>query len=121
MTDADQEPRITVELDIFSGRPNPSWELAGRSAQILLNMVGEVGRSGRHRLACSAPGLGYRGVTLTIVQGSLTSNWHVYADCIEHDGQSFDDTNRGVEAYVLQSMPAKLKSDLAGVLPHIKR
>jgi hypothetical protein len=121
MSSSDQEARITIELDVFSGRPNPLWELAGGPAQILINMVDEIRRSGRDRLACSTPGLGYRGIKLTIAQGSLISNWHVYADCIELNGQSFDDANRAVEAYVLQSMPTKLQSDLAGVLPHIKR
>jgi hypothetical protein len=76
---------------------------------------------GRSRQICPAPGLGYRGLNLTIAQGPRTSNWRVFADCIEHDGQSFDDAKQAVEAYVLESIPAKLKSDLSAILPHVSR
>src|SRR5690606_26595479 len=55
-------PRIVAELDAFSGRPNPTFELSGEEAE-------EVARrlSGLPPAPGPAPaaGLGYRGFSLT--------------------------------------------------------
>jgi hypothetical protein len=56
-----QAPSVNVELDVFYGRPNPRWTLAGDG----LDAVRERGRglgSGKMR---DLPGLGYRGFVLT--------------------------------------------------------
>jgi hypothetical protein len=118
-TRVDQSPRINVELDIFSGRSNPSWELREVQAETLLHMLDEARQAGRARGSCSAPDLGYRGLYLNIQAASKYTTWHVFEDCLENDGQFFDDSTRKIETYVLRSMPPQLSKDLANILPQI--
>ncbi|HKP36400.1 MAG TPA: hypothetical protein VJT71_06040, partial [Pyrinomonadaceae bacterium] len=48
-----------VELDVFSGRPNPRWSLTSEEAEDLLARISRlVSYSGRRELP---PALGYRG------------------------------------------------------------
>lgn len=119
-TDIDHSPIIKVELDIFSGRPNPSWELRDGQAQTLLNMLAGIRRSSAERRFHSPPDLGYRGLYLRIVADSQPSTWHVFDGNLEHNGQFFDDSARTVEAYVFRSMPEQLSKDLSAILPQIK-
>jgi hypothetical protein len=119
-TDVDHSTRITVELDIFSGRPNPSWELRGEQAQTLLHMLEGIRRSSAARRFRSPPDLGYRGLYLRVGAPPQLSTWHVFDGNLEHEGQFFDDSARTVEAYVFRSMPGQLSKDLSAVLPQIK-
>jgi hypothetical protein len=119
-TDIEHSPIIKVELDIFSGRPNPSWELRDGQAQTLLNMLAGIRRSSAERRFRSPPDLGYRGLYLRIGADSQPSTWHVFDGNLEHDGQFFDDSARTVEAYVFRSMPEQLRKDLSAILPQIK-
>jgi hypothetical protein len=49
---------MQVTLDVFSGQPNPSWELTAEEAQELSR---RLTRSTRTDQAPTAQGLGYRG------------------------------------------------------------
>jgi hypothetical protein len=66
--------------------------------------------------------VGYRGLVLKIVYGaSHFINWRVFRTCLQHDGQVFNDAQASVEAFLLRSMPPRLKTHLAGALPSIGR
>ena len=53
-----QMQKISVELDIFSGRPNPSWELSsGEVSELARKMTGLIPAS----KPATANNLGYRG------------------------------------------------------------
>ncbi len=54
---------MRVEADLFSGRPNPEWELDSGHARELTRRLGALARSGEP--APPDPGLGYRGVVVT--------------------------------------------------------
>lgn len=51
---------MIVELDIFSGRPNPKWELTPDQNEELERRVAAAKRSPAR--ACGFDGLGYRGL-----------------------------------------------------------
>jgi hypothetical protein len=51
---------IVVQLDIFSGRPNPRWTVSGNAADRLLNLVDRSEPAERR----DPPDLGYRGFLL---------------------------------------------------------
>jgi hypothetical protein len=51
------EGKVYVELDVFSGRPNPSWPLSTSEIRKLVGKLRRLPRGG-HR---HAGGLGYRG------------------------------------------------------------
>lgn len=51
-------PKFYVELDVFSGRPNPGWSLAAEEAKDLLSRISRLAPNGGGQ---SPAGLGYRG------------------------------------------------------------
>jgi hypothetical protein len=56
---------MRVELDIFSGRPNPSWEIGGADEAELRSLVQDLPSSGAGG-SPQLPGLGYRGFVLKL-------------------------------------------------------
>jgi len=54
--------KIRIELDIFSGRQNPSWELTEKEAT---EMVGQMENLPSAPLQPDIPGLGYRGFIIS--------------------------------------------------------
>lgn len=52
---------VEVELDVFSGRPNPHWTLGGDRAQELPDLLRDLEPAESRE----PPGLGYRGFLLT--------------------------------------------------------
>jgi hypothetical protein len=62
-----------VTIDMFSGRPNPSWEIAGDEASQLVAKLRDL-RAPRPELAAKAapPGLGYRGIVVGRLSGDET-------------------------------------------------
>jgi hypothetical protein len=55
-----ESPSIDVELDIFSGRPNPHWLYPSETVRPLISQLRSVPANG----ALPIPGLGYRGFVL---------------------------------------------------------
>lgn len=53
--------RMTAELDIFSGRPNPTWTLTTDESSRLAAQLTNLPPAGQ---APADPGLGYRGVVV---------------------------------------------------------
>ncbi len=52
---------MQAELDVFSGRPNPSWEISAQDAERLLTALSQLPESQTGRVPTS---LGYRGIVL---------------------------------------------------------
>jgi hypothetical protein len=118
-SDIGRNLRITVTLDVFSGRPNPSWQLHGTQAQTLLQMLEGVRKAGAPSQPCEPPGLGYRGLQVTVPSASEVAHWHVFGDCVRYQDQIFKDSGRALEAYQLRSVPERLKRELAPMLPRL--
>jgi len=57
------EEKIEVVLDIFSGRPNPTWQLSENQVDELKRKLGTFPPAERK----APPGLGYRGVRVVNV------------------------------------------------------
>jgi hypothetical protein len=64
-------PRVDVELDIFSGRENPSWTLAGEAARTLVQKLSELSSG---PVSPEPANLGYRGFVLHVPEG----RWRVW-------------------------------------------
>ena len=106
---------VTVELDIFSGRPNPSWILGSNEGAELLQLVRS--KSVVATSSSPPPALGYRGFVVTIASGARPERLRVWAGTVELDGRHYDDADRTVERYLIRTMPNALQSQFRSLLP----
>lgn len=91
-----QQMKVSVELDVFSGRPNPSWELnTSESGELLkeLSLLPEVEKN----KAEFFDGLGYRGFIISVLNELKPSSqpvmYRVYKEFILSDDKVFSDKN----------------------------
>jgi len=69
----EQDAKFRVTIDVFSGRPNPTWEMTSEEAKRLLAMFRAVSSSKADLVSrATPPGLGYRGIVVTRLKGDET-------------------------------------------------
>ncbi len=105
-----------VEMDAFSGRPNPSWELDAEEAEQVARLVAPL-------TALAAPeelptGLGYRGFHLVGLRGA--DELVVWREVVQnlHDGgvSQWRDPERSLEQFLLKSAQPHVDSSLYAVM-----
>ena len=91
---------MRVELDVFSGRPNPWWELADEEATAIAALLKDLPSAAPPP---SESGLGFRGFAIDIPHGEAGAPTHVRVGSgivtVEGEGgqeRYFQDT-RGIE------------------------
>lgn len=99
---------VQVELDIFSGRPNPRWRL-NREAATLEALHASLAKSTAR--APDPPGLGYRG--FHYVLGG--ARWTAFGGVIEGPKLRLADPDRSVERFLADSLPAEYRALAARV------
>jgi hypothetical protein len=106
-----------VEIDIFSGRPNPRWELSETENSELTRLVDRLDPASGSP-SPSPPGLGYRGFRLRDTAGAT---WLAYGGFIQSPDALIADPHRSVERFLLDRLPAtyddlrsSIESELAG-------
>ncbi|MEJ2625777.1 MAG: hypothetical protein P8Z80_14920 [Pseudolabrys sp.] len=106
-------------MDVFSGRPNPSWTLTPAQGARVLELLRAVRDlpTLHKRDALAAPGLGYRGLIVRISVGATTENWHLGQRVAEFGDRLYPDDGRHIEEYLLDTMPLDLRAQFAAVLP----
>ncbi len=86
---------ITVELDIYSGRPNPSWEMDAKQTAHLLKQLAKLSTLPKAVLDMQ-DGLGYRGFNIKIVDENVKDEApiivKVFHGIIRIDDNVFEDT-----------------------------
>ena len=98
---------VHVEVDIYSGRENPAWDLTEVDAAHFLTHLAALPPS--PQLAASIEGLGYRGLHVTMVAGGttrrlvLTKERAVFQVAAAADRGSFCDPNRGLEKWLIKT------------------
>ena len=106
---------VTIELDVFSGRPNPSWEPGPpEQAKLLQLLRSNDVVAGRPE---APPGLGYRGFIVKIGSNAEEDVLRVGGGAIERQGKYYRDEGRAVEKYLIQIMPDGLRSQFRTILP----
>jgi hypothetical protein len=111
----DDRSKVTVELDIFSGRPNPSWTLAAPERDEFLRQLSVPRQEGPP--SRDLPGLGYRGFAVHVTRDGKSQDFNIRPGWIETGGQHFIDGDHAVEKYLIRTMPADLKLQFSTVLP----
>lgn len=90
---------MRVELDIFSGRPNPVWELDAPGSTALMTRLASL--SEHAPLAVELPDLGYRGFV-------FHSKRHTGRACrgfIDTNGRTLYDPTFAVERLLASQLP----------------
>jgi hypothetical protein len=115
MTGSNQSMAVQceVELDIFSGAPNPTWGLTGSEADSFTKQLAALPRS--------APGpfpgkLGYRGFIVQCRQGTDVWLVHLHNGTVQISQNSTnsyaDDEQRLLERWLLNTGKPYLKAEL---------
>jgi hypothetical protein len=90
-----------VELDVFSGRPNPQWELDEHRSQMLLQLQNRLKVSSQ--APAEPPALGYRGFWYSDATGRVCA-YHGYVKTAQ---AVFADPSFSIERYLLDQVPAE--------------
>jgi hypothetical protein len=129
---------VRISLNVYSGRPNPSWELSDEQAETLLEQVGGLTESTAAKPPGVLSGLGYRGFLVersaTAPEGPLSLYVHegivdrgqLQANAIDGD-QAIERTllesgrraiDDGLYNYVAQEM--NMRKDLSALLQSVQ-
>jgi hypothetical protein len=93
---------MVVEIDMFSGRPNPRWRLSEAETDRLTGLLRTLEPADGP--PPSPPGLGYRGFRLRDSNGSI---WAAYRGFVQSPGGLLADSDRRVERFLLDHLPAE--------------
>jgi len=109
---------MRVELDAFSGRPNPVWDLTEAQAQELLTRLQNLPKDG----GTGRQGLGYRGLIVTADGGNIggfdrvvISDGAVLGERGTQD-QRFRDANRDLERWLFHTGRGHLEPDVYSMI-----
>jgi len=109
--------RVEVELDIFSGMPNPTWVLAGPDAETLATRIASLPRIPTRDLSGN---LGYRGFIVRMLTGTQTRLIRIQAGTVQISDDTraacAKDENRGLERWLLNSGRPHLANDLLEIV-----
>jgi len=92
---------MLVELDVFSGRPNPRWELDEQRSQELRQLERRLTPAGQ--AAPEPPGLGYRGFVYSDASGQVRA----YRGYVKTPRTVLADPSFSVEQYLRNQLPAE--------------
>jgi hypothetical protein len=95
---------MKVELDIFSGRENPSWLLKKEQSETLIALMSGSTDSGA--LPQEPPPLGYRGFCIEY-DGAT---WRAYRGTLSGANICRIDPDRSIERFLLHTLPEKYRA-----------
>lgn len=100
---------MIVELDIFSGRPNPTWELSKEQADEFVSRLTNLPRCDR---VPSIGGLGYRGFEIRNLEGraDLPTRIRVlkgFIYLIDDDRPRCFEDEQGIEPWLIEQAEAR--------------
>lgn len=93
---AKQQMKVSVELDVFSGRPNPTWEPGPSESGELLKQLSLLPEADKNK-AMFNDGLGYRGFIVSVLDESRPSSppviYRIYKGFVSTNEKVFTDLN----------------------------
>jgi hypothetical protein len=103
----------TVELDVFSGRSNPTWVLSDEQVATLATQLASLPSRAASSLANN---LGYRGFVVELDQAGNPVTVRIQNELVEVVGPSgrsyFQDDDRALERWMLNSGRDSLPADI---------
>jgi len=107
---------VTVTLHVFSGVPDPSWELTDQQAQELADRIARINKTTMLKPPGIVGGLGYRGFSVTAVR-ERRFDPHIYLHAGIIDLDRFD-MNRVTDNSDLESW--LLNTGASAVAPEVQ-
>jgi hypothetical protein len=105
--------RVEVELDIFSGMPNPTWVLTDAEADSFVERLAAVPRAAATELSGN---LGYRGFIVQVTQGTDTELIRIQTGTVHITKGATNvyghDKDRELERWLLNTGKPHLRSDV---------
>lgn len=105
--------QVEVELDIFSGNPNPTWILSPEEGVIFLKRLATLPQTSAKDLSTH---LGYRGFIVQVTKGTEQDLAHIQNGTVQllvsDTKVYYSDQNRDLERWLLNSGKLSLESDL---------
>ncbi len=105
--------RVEVELDIFSGMPNPTWVLTNAEADSFVKKLAAMSRTSATELSGK---LGYRGFIVQVALGADTQLIHVQTGIVRIStgvtNVYANDEDRKLERWLLDTGESHLKNEL---------
>ncbi len=95
---------LVVELDAFSGRPNPRWQINEHDREELLRLQGQLTET--NEVPIVPPGLGYRGFRYS----DGLEAYFVYQGYVRTPRGVLADPSLHVERFLLDTLPPELAS-----------
>jgi hypothetical protein len=92
-----------VELDLFSGRPNPAWELDDATTKQLRRLLGSLAAVPTRPQ--EPPGLGYRGFRIRLDDGPY---W-AYGQHVAGPTASLADPQQTVQRFLVDHLPDRFR------------
>jgi hypothetical protein len=112
-------PRCEVELDIFSGMPNPTWTLTNDEADSFVKQLDALRRASARELSGN---LGYRGFIVQCKQGANTQLIRIQNGTVHMTKGGMNvyvyDEDRELERWLLNTGRPHLKNGLFQVAEH---
>lgn len=109
--------RTVVELDVFSGRANPSWTLSGDDAGQVLDLLRNAPTVGRRSIENN---LGYRGF---VVEAPEVGIIRVQNGIVEVTGENEityrSDPDRVIERWLLESGRGQLEESVYDIVDEL--
>ena len=104
---------VEVELDIFSGNPNPTWSLSDKDVAIFLERLAILPKASAKELSTN---LGYRGFIVQVTNQTEQNLVRIQNGTVQLSQGStnvyYSDQNRDLEGWLLNSGKPSLKNDL---------
>lgn len=104
---------IEVELDIFSGNPNPTWKLSEQESVFFLERLGMLPKTSAKELSNN---LGYRGFIIRVMNEARRCLVRIQNGTVwlsqEDTNIYYSDQNRDLEQWLLNSGKSYIKSDI---------
>jgi hypothetical protein len=94
---------MLIELDIFSGRPNPRWKLDEPAGQRLVEL--QRGLKPTADRPPGPPGLGYRGFVYAIDDHT----WRAFDGFVAGSDGVLVDPHRAIERWLVEQLPAEYR------------
>lgn len=103
---------ITITIDMYSGRPNPTWELSDTEAKKLTDLLALQREPAKAAIPFHMGHLGYRGIKITTTpHAGAALSARVFDGAVHHFGEGFisgADADSTLEQFLLGTAPAHI-------------